>query len=695
MAQVLNVNLLPQDDMEISSEAGQADIDFDFEYEPHADQSHFQHEEEMQDDTPVAYEQEDIELRSATDNNDYMIDDIAQEPINEPQDGLMVDDMPQNHPDEELLDLSEDDDVAHYAFVDHHLSDVAAQSTAHVSTGDLVHQDWSGSQEAAELETGLTGLKQSSANQHVASAIEDTRVVEDPTKTSQQDHLEGYAGEAKESDVAAKIEESSFANPSLTSKNGDLQHESENLDPTPTVYEHHGNSNDPNGTIPKDPIDLTAEEAIHVEDGTDVATSAQSEHSEEHQTRTGLHPTVVKYDGGQYALFPSSEPADGEEYFLENENLVNGSIGDLLQACRTVLGQTITDDFELELSFEDLGLVISEDSTAAFSASFSELLDLFVRLHRNDGTEHPHAMTVTLASKTRFSNRLILLANSAAAGKGISQIMPNRNGPQNGFENDYEYQEHDGSNYHELVDLEETGERATGAIDTEQPGRDFSAANFDDGTDLYTGEEEEDTAPSQDFLTDHEHFAQNTENDNSHSVSRDEQDAYFQDDASQADQLFDLAGTVDDQDDDEDEINYDDDDEVAVDDAVGAPDNALNSDAGEESDSGAVSPNEKLSQNSKDDAHSDIQSGDNSASPKEKGASRIASGAIASPASKQVVEERDEIDYEDELDDGEATKGTEQIPEVAYNIASRPTTKRSLDDAAGEDDSDTKRNRTS
>jgi len=150
------------------------------------------------------------------------------------------------------------------------------------------------------------------------------------------------------------------------------------------------------------------------------------EYSRERQvnspTVTGLHPTIVEYQENEVYLFPSRDPAVPEQYLLQNENLVTTSLGDLLQACRTALGDGVSEDEELVLGVEELDLYVSEDSTAAFSTSFSELLDMYLQLHKLDGNDNPPPFRVSLTTKTRFSNRLASITQAISEGKGFSQL---------------------------------------------------------------------------------------------------------------------------------------------------------------------------------------------------------------------------------------------------------------------------------
>lgn len=74
-------------------------------------------------------------------------------------------------------------------------------------------------------------------------------------------------------------------------------------------------------------------------------------------TATGLHPTLVSFEGSLWSLFPAGE----QEHLLDNDNWASNSLADLMQECRRKLqeklGQEyITQEEELELTFLPFGL---------------------------------------------------------------------------------------------------------------------------------------------------------------------------------------------------------------------------------------------------------------------------------------------------------------------------------------------------
>ena len=89
------------------------------------------------------------------------------------------------------------------------------------------------------------------------------------------------------------------------------------------------------------------------------------------QTSPYVHPVVVVYQNNEMSLFP---PVDQDEehsqtYFLQDESYATASINNLLGACRSLLGENVNEQDELEIRIEELGLHISEVSLLIYLLS--------------------------------------------------------------------------------------------------------------------------------------------------------------------------------------------------------------------------------------------------------------------------------------------------------------------------------------
>ena len=111
------------------------------------------------------------------------------------------------------------------------------------------------------------------------------------------------------------------------------------------------------GASPKDdsPLLQKAEDdrTEEYQNGPDEATSREPAH---------VHPVVVLYQDNEISLFPpiDSDDEHTNTYFLQNEQVAGDSIKALFGALRSILGESISEQEELMLDINDLGLHISE-----------------------------------------------------------------------------------------------------------------------------------------------------------------------------------------------------------------------------------------------------------------------------------------------------------------------------------------------
>jgi len=142
----------------------------------------------------------------------------------------------------------------------------------------------------------------------------------------------------------------------------------------------------------------------------------------EHQGGPLLHPVIVVYEDNEIYLFPPKNQDTSNTYFLEDESLAASSMKELFGACRTVLGESINDDLELELDVAELGLTLSEDSPHSDTSTLTSLLDIYLQLCRHDHIEAPGPLFVTLSTAFRYSACLTRLTDAVKEGKGLSQL---------------------------------------------------------------------------------------------------------------------------------------------------------------------------------------------------------------------------------------------------------------------------------
>ncbi|KXL43180.1 hypothetical protein M433DRAFT_140352 [Acidomyces richmondensis BFW] len=140
-------------------------------------------------------------------------------------------------------------------------------------------------------------------------------------------------------------------------------------------------------------------------------------------TDTGLHPMTLYYDDHVMPLFKSKNQPDG---LLKDDNLANLSLNELMRNCRQRLALKIgnvPEEKELFLSFYQLDLILVGASDAAFEHSLSDVLEVYMRLHQNDGAREIPPLSLTLSSN-QFSSQLSMLKQAAALGHGMSAYLP-------------------------------------------------------------------------------------------------------------------------------------------------------------------------------------------------------------------------------------------------------------------------------
>lgn len=466
-------NLGQDDDMELSSDHGRYDGDFDIDIDQGGDYEGENDVDQMQEDL-----RSDRGMTDLLDPHDGRMndDEMAEGSIDgryEPQDGMMQDDgaSAEIH-DEDLGDYVGDEsgytheqgteaqDVEAGTQEDTQYDDGTADTTLRpdaeaFDTGDD-HLEQNYSEEV--IETVPIGKSQSEAPQPTDAELQSsTEKLHSPAGENQEYGLGSQEseptvadyGEPQNADHSAKVQPDPDGDPASHHEQYQGGYEQQNQEQSINAAgpAHNENVEDEdrhnNETEDKESQTVVGDNAQPTLDDHAVAS-----------TVTGLHPTIVRYEGSEVFLFPSADLKSQEEYFLEDENLVNGSIGDMFEACRVVLGGDISEDDELELTVEDLGLSLSEDSTPAFSASFSEILQLYVQLQVLDGVEQPPPMYMTLSTRTRFTNRLTLLTQAVREGKGLSSIPATKEMMYDEDEMFTEYHEPEGDD--QEVDVEET-----------------------------------------------------------------------------------------------------------------------------------------------------------------------------------------------------------------------------------------------
>ncbi|EKV10456.1 putative glutamic acid-rich protein [Penicillium digitatum] len=135
-----------------------------------------------------------------------------------------------------------------------------------------------------------------------------------------------------------------------------------------------------------------------------------------------LHPVKILYQDCEIALFPPLEGDLADTFFIEDEALAYENIGEIFKALRHVLQKTMAGNEVLVIDIDTLGIQMTEDSFHTSQVTLQQILDLYLRLCRNDGTTDPDALYLTLSTKRAFPAEIADLNDAAIEGKKLSEL---------------------------------------------------------------------------------------------------------------------------------------------------------------------------------------------------------------------------------------------------------------------------------
>lgn len=160
-----------------------------------------------------------------------------------------------------------------------------------------------------------------------------------------------------------------------------------------------------------------------------------------HQEET-LHPIKVLYQDSEISLFPPLEGDSAETFFLHDEDLAYESFDKLFGALRDVLLDNVTEHEILVIDIDSLGIQLAEvstyvlfdsnksmltchkDSSHTAKTTLHQILNIYLRLCRNDSAEEPEAFYLNLSTKPDIQSEINNLEGAAEQGKGLSEIQP-------------------------------------------------------------------------------------------------------------------------------------------------------------------------------------------------------------------------------------------------------------------------------
>lgn len=131
---------------------------------------------------------------------------------------------------------------------------------------------------------------------------------------------------------------------------------------------------------------------------------------------------------------------------------------------------------------------MKQDSTDCMTTSFSQLVDVYVTLSRQDGVDHPEPFSIILSKKPRWNFRLSTLYLAAAESKGLSAVQADQY-LEEYAEADDDYEE---NALEEYENGPSTGSKFEAAGEDEDiPAQSSTESRFEDAAEKTTGESTE------------------------------------------------------------------------------------------------------------------------------------------------------------------------------------------------------------
>ncbi|KAF3026246.1 hypothetical protein E8E15_009700 [Penicillium rubens] len=265
-------------------------------------------------------------------------------------------------------------------------------------------QGSSGSVERAPVqdEAHASGVGDAVTQAQPGRAVDD--LAEKPSENVISPEAGGHNGKAEISGESNEISQSSLSEAQVT--------QAPNEDPETSQTKHSAKDS-------------------HVDDTARPETQPVSEGNQEDADQSlqqvtfideSLHPVKILYQDCEVALFPPLEGDLADTFFVEDEALAYENIGEIFKALRQVLQKTMAGNEVLVIDIDTLGIQITEDSFHTSQVTLHQILDLYLRLCRNDGTTEPDALYLTLSTKRAFPAELADLNDAAIEGKTLSEL---------------------------------------------------------------------------------------------------------------------------------------------------------------------------------------------------------------------------------------------------------------------------------
>ncbi|KAI0202761.1 hypothetical protein F4808DRAFT_458480 [Astrocystis sublimbata] len=176
----------------------------------------------------------------------------------------------------------------------------------------------------------------------------------------------------------------------------------------------------------------------------------------------------ITYGETNYRLFAKSEDDDPNQYFLTDKSALNFSLTRFLASLRDVISEEVSPLDDLVMHVDCLGIEFSESTTSDFldKFTFGDLVVLHDKLVKNEESESSPSIHTYLTVRPNCVRRMMALAESANAGRGLSEVALYRESSidDDGVDDvesldtdisDYDHNDGDSESIHQQDDYEE------------------------------------------------------------------------------------------------------------------------------------------------------------------------------------------------------------------------------------------------
>lgn len=206
----------------------------------------------------------------------------------------------------------------------------------------------------------------------------------------------------------------------------------------------------------------------------------EQEYGEEQheENQSDLQPVTVNYAGNELWLFKHHDTDDSGDWLLDDVSLANATMSDLFNGCRLSLGDDVSREHEIGFRFDNLyNMELYEDNTVCVAVTLGRVVELYHKLHSQDGVPEPESFYVTLLFRPRFITLLADVAKYAEQGSGYSGLEAAVAAGETHFSN----LDSNTSTDHEVTDWE-NDEQEEGGVDDEHTDDDDSPAKVEETT---------------------------------------------------------------------------------------------------------------------------------------------------------------------------------------------------------------------